>query len=314
MCKGSELILGGRKIPSRHPDLRRGFTLIELLVVIGIISILIGLMLSAVQQARAAAARIQCENNLKEIGLAFHMYHNTYGSLPPGHRSLTTTQPMPWSGWPLSLLPYLEQSALFANAQAAYRLTRNPFLNPPHTGLATVVRTYVCPSDVSAAFPQRAKKTGDIAAFTDYLGVSGKNYATHDGVLFQDSHIRLAEITDGANNTLLAGERPPSDDFQFGWWYAGIGQRYTGSADMILGVQEVNLLLVTPTSCGPGASSYSPGRPGSPCNMFHFWSHHPGGANFLFVGGSVHFLPYSVARIMVPLATRAGREAIDITW
>jgi prepilin-type N-terminal cleavage/methylation domain-containing protein/prepilin-type processing-associated H-X9-DG protein len=301
-------------MPSRHPDLRRGFTLIELLVVIGIVSALMGLLLSAVQQARAAAARIQCENNLKQIGLAFHMYHNTYGALPPGFRSLTAAQSMPWSGWPLSLLPYLEKTALFVNAQAAYQLTRNPFLNPPHTGLATVVQTYVCPSDASAAFAQRAKKTGEVAAFTDYLGVSGTNYATHDGVLFPDSHVRFADITDGTSNTLLAGERPPSSDFQYGWWYAGIGQKYTGSVDMILGVQEVNLLPVAPTSCGPGASSYSPGRAGSPCNMFHFWSYHPGGANFLFTDGSVHFLPYSVAPIMVPLATRAGGEAIDGVW
>lgn len=301
-------------MPSRHPDFRQGFTLIELLVVIGILAILIGLVFSAVQQAREAAARAKCQNNLKQIGLAFHMYHDIYGSLPPGFRSLTATPPMPWSGWPLSLLPQLEQTALFANAQAAYRLTRNPFLNPPHTGLATVVQTYVCPSDANAAFAQRAKRTGDVVAFTDYLGVSGKNYATPDGVLFLDSHVRFADITDGASNTLLVGERPPSSDFQYGWWYAGIGQKNTGSADMILGVQEVNLLPVTPTSCGPGAFSYSPGRVGSPCNRFHFWSYHPGGANFLFADGSVHFLPYSAAPIMVPLATRAGGEAIDSVW
>ena len=299
-------------MPSRHPDLRRAFTLIELLVVIGIISILMGLLLSAVQQARAAAARLKCENNLKQIGLASQMYHDTYGSLPPGFRTLTATQPMPWSGWLLSLLPYLEQPALFANAQAAYQATRNPFLNPPHTGLATVVQTYVCPSDASAAFTQRAMKTGEVVALTDYLGVSGTNYATDNGVLFPDSQVRYADISDGTSNTLLAGERPPSSDFQFGWWYAGVGQKNTGSADMILGVQEVNLLPVTPASCGPGASSYSPGSIGSPCNMFHFWSYHPGGANFLLADGSVHFLPYSAAPIMVPLATRAGGEAVSL--
>jgi len=300
---------------ANRPSERCGaFTLIELLVVIGIIAILTGLLLSAVQQARAAAARLKCENNLKQIGLAFQMYHDTYGSLPPGFRSLTDTQPMPWSGWPLSLLPQLEQTALFANAPAAYGLNRNPFVNPPHTGLATVVSMYVCPSDPLSPSTHLAPISEIVVAFTDYLGVSGTNYATKEGVLFPDSHIRFAEITDGLSNTLLAGERPPSSDFQFGWWYAGIGQKFTGSADMILGVQEVNLLPVTPTSCGPGASSYSPGRPGSPCNMFHFWSYHPGGANFLFADGSVHFLPYSVAPIMVPLATRAGGEAISSLW
>jgi prepilin-type processing-associated H-X9-DG protein/prepilin-type N-terminal cleavage/methylation domain-containing protein len=296
---------------SRRPNLPLAFTLIELLIVIAITSVLMGLLLSAVQQARSTAARLKCQNNIKQIGLAFHMYHDSYGSLPPGHRSLTGAQPLPWSGWPLSLLPNLEQSALFANAQAAYRLTRNPFLNPPHKGLATVVPIYVCPSDARAATAQLAQVSGVVAAFTDYLGVSGKNSSTDDGVLFQDSNVRFADITDGLSNTLLAGERPASTDFQYGWWYAGIGQRFTGSGDMILGVQEVNLLPVKPGTCGPGAYPYGPGRINNQCDMFHFWSLHPGGANFLFVDGSVHFLPYSAQTIMPALASRAGGEAAD---
>jgi len=186
---------------SRPSERRGAFTLIELLVVIAIIAVLIGLGSSAVQQAREAAARVKCQNNLKQIGLAFQMYHDTYGSLPPGFRPLTATEPMPWSGWPVSVLPYLEQTALFANAQAAYRLTRDPFRNPPHTGLATVIQTYVCPSDANSAFARPGQRTGVLAAYTDYLGVSGKNYATHDGVLFPDSQVRLLEITDGTSNT-----------------------------------------------------------------------------------------------------------------
>ncbi len=173
---------------------------------------------------------------------------------------------------------------------------------------------YTCPSDPWTATTQIARTTGQTVAFTDYLGVSGKNYATRDGMLYQDSHIRFADITDGASNTLLVGERPPSSDFQFGWWYAGIGQKYTGSADMIIGVNEVNLLPVTPTSCVPGALPYSPGRVGSPCNTFHFWSFHPGGANFLLVDGSVHFVPYSANPIMPALASRSGGEAVSIPY
>ncbi|HEY7327147.1 MAG TPA: DUF1559 domain-containing protein [Gemmataceae bacterium] len=296
---------------SHSPNRLDAFTLIELLVVIGIISILMGLLLSAVQQARAAAARLKCENNLKQIGLAFQMYQDTYGSLPPGHRSWTAAETMPWSGWPLSLLPYLEQSALYVNAQAAYQATRNPLVNPPHTGLATVVPIYVCPADARAASAQQAKVSGIVAAFTDYLGVSGKNYSTDDGVLFLDSHVRFADITDGLSNTLLVGERPASTDFQYGWWYAGIGQRYTGSGDMVLGVQEVNLLPVKPGTCGPGVYQYGPGQINNQCDMFHFWSLHPGGANFLFVDGSVHCLPYSVRPIMSALASRASGETVS---
>jgi prepilin-type N-terminal cleavage/methylation domain-containing protein/prepilin-type processing-associated H-X9-DG protein len=297
---------------SRRHNCRAAFTLIELLVVIGIFSVLMGLLLAAVQQVRASAARMKCANNLKQIGLAFQMYNDSQGSLPPGHRSLSPTDPLPLSGWPLSLLPNLEQRALYTNAQAAYRQERNPFLNPPHTDLAMVVPTYVCPSDALSASAQWAQISGVFAAFTDYLGVSGKNYSTLDGVLFQDSHVRFADITDGTSNTLLVGERPPSSDSQYGWWYAGIGQNYTGSADMILGVREVNLLPVTPTSCGPGAYPYSPGRIGSPCNIFHFWSYHPGGANFLLVDGSVHFLPYAANPIMPALASRAGGEPVSL--
>jgi prepilin-type processing-associated H-X9-DG protein len=166
--------------------------------------------------------------------------------------------------------------------------------------------------DARAASPQRAQVSGALAAFTDYLGVSGKNYSTRDGVLFQDSHVCFGDITDGTSNTLLVGERPPSADFQYGWWYAGIGQAFTGSADMILGVQESNLLPVTPGSCGPGVYQYGPGQSNNQCDMFHFWSLHPGGANFLLVDGSVHFLPYSARPIMPALASRAGGEVP--TW
>ncbi len=116
---------------SRHHNLRAAFTLIELLVVISILAVLMGLLLSAVQQARAVAARVKCVNKLKQIGLAFPMYHDTQGSLPPGHYSSSPKNPMPWSGWPLALLPYLEQAALFANAQSAYRLNPYSFTNPP---------------------------------------------------------------------------------------------------------------------------------------------------------------------------------------
>jgi len=105
----------------------------------------------------------------------------------------------------------------------------------------------------------------------------------------------------------LPSERPASTDFQFGWWYAGVGQRWTGSLDMILGVEEQNTMPVTKGSCPPGTYKFAPGRFDNQCDMYHFWSPHAGGgANFLFADGSVHFLAYTAAPVLPQIATRAG--------
>ncbi len=205
---------------------RAGFTLIELLVVIAISAVLMGLLLSAVQQAREAAARASCQNNLKQVALALHQYHDDYACLPAGFRSLGNS-PWPWSGWTLSALPYLEQNALYKQSLEAYASNWFPFTNPPHVGLSTPLKVFACPSDPRVPGPQLSQRTHVLAAFTSYLGVSGLNFATKNGVLFQDSQVRFAEIFDGTSYTLMLGERPPSADLQFGWWYAGIGQRKT---------------------------------------------------------------------------------------
>jgi prepilin-type processing-associated H-X9-DG protein len=160
---------------------------------------------------------------------------------------------------------------------------------------------------------QMAPKDQFPVAFTCYLGVEGKDVYSQDGVFFKDSNIRMADISDGTSQTLLAGERPPSADFQYGWWYAGIGQKFTDSADMILGVEEQNIMPVTAGSCPPGTYAFEPGTIGNQCDMFHFWSLHSGGAHFLFADGSVHFLTYSVAPLLPALASRAGGESVS-SW
>src|SRR5262245_10711674 len=199
------------------------FTLIELLVVIAIISILMGLTLSAVQHVREAAARLKCQNNMKQLGLALHNYESQYHALPTGHRSLFNSQGKAFSGWTLDILPFLEQSGLYANGLAAYQKDPNPFHNPPHTNLTTVVRIFLCPSDGRGDSPQTAQVSGFPVTFTSYLGVSGKDCSTRDGMLFQTSRVRMTDVRDGTSNTLMIGERPPSANFQFGWWYAGTG-------------------------------------------------------------------------------------------
>ena len=292
--------------------LRRGFTLSELLVVLAIIGVLIALIVPAVQKVRAAAARTECANNLKQIGLATHQYHDTNRALPPGMRWQRGKDTMRMSSWLTQILPFIEQQQLWTLALAAYKQTTNPLQNPPHTPMATVVPTYICPGDARVFSTQFAPKDKIFVAFTSYLGVSGKDYTTNDGVLFRDSRIRFADITDGLSNTLLAGERPPSADFQFGWWYAGAGQRFTGSADMILGVEEQNILLVTAGSCPPGSYQFAPGRFSNQCDMFHFWSPHSGGAQFLYCDGTVHFLTNAAAPIVPALASRSGNETVRV--
>lgn len=178
---------------------------------------------------------------------------------------------------------------------------------------ATVVKLYTCLSDSRVNRPQVYEQTQSLVAFTSYLGVAGLDYRTRDGVFYPDSRVALADVTDGTSNTLMLGERPPSANFQFGWWYAGSGQQLTGSADIILGVREQNLLpVVTGSACGLGAYPFEDSRFNDPCGLFHFWSPHAGGANFAFCDGSVRFLSYSANPIMPQLASRAGGEVVEL--
>ncbi len=138
----------------QSPTSRPAFTLVELLVVIAILAVLLGLLLAAVQNVRSAAARLECQNKLHQLALALHHSHDTHNSLPPGHRSLFQRDRLPFSGWPLDLLPYLEQQSLHDASLKAYRLTFVPFFDPPHTSLHTVVPAFLCPADDRIRTPQ----------------------------------------------------------------------------------------------------------------------------------------------------------------
>jgi prepilin-type N-terminal cleavage/methylation domain-containing protein/prepilin-type processing-associated H-X9-DG protein len=294
----------------------RGFTLLELLVVIGILAVLIGLLLPAVQRVRDAAARTSCQNNLRQIGLALHEYHDSQGSFPPGVRGANA--PYPFMSWLTEILPYVEQGSLWAHAVEAYGIDVNFNDDPPHP-IAALMPLYACPAD------PRTSRVGLAGgrlrvAFTSYLGVEGRNRTRKDGCLFLDSSIRLTDISDGTSNTLLVGERPPSADGRFGWWYAGMGlfgpagssgQMGDGFAAVVLGVRVRSSYLLG--ICPPGPAVFGPGQFNNQCDMLHFWSPHlGGGANFLLADGSVHFLPYSAAPLMPALATRSGGEAVNL--
>jgi prepilin-type processing-associated H-X9-DG protein len=290
---------------------RSALTLLELIVVVALISVLVGLLLAAVQRARDAAARAACANNVRQLALAIHHFHDTNYAFPTGFRSATSARQ--FTGWTLDILPYIELSAVYDESLAAFQVNPFPFANPPHIHRPTVVRLYVCQSDGRIQSRLYYEPTRSWVAFTSYLGVSGLDYRSGDGVLCRDRQVALTDITDGTTNTLLLGERPPSTNFQFGWWYAGSGQRSTGSADIILGVREQNLLpIMTGAVCGPGAYPFQDSRFTDPCGMFHFWSPHSGGANFAFCDGSVRFLTYGANSIMPALASRAGGEVVEL--
>lgn len=285
---------------------RSGFTLIELTVVIGIMVVLMALLLPAVQRVREAANALICKSNLRQIGIALHSYHTAKRMFPPGCSYENKPGTMKHASWSLLLSPYLEADAILREAQAAYQTNVLFVTNPPHIAAQRAFRIYICPSD---GREQRAiePKMG----LTNYLGCEGNDYLKKDGILFLNSQIRIADITDGVSNTILVGERPPSQNGEFGWWYGGWGQNYDGSADTTLGVRELNAYGTSNCDhCPPGPYEFRMG--GDFSDFFHFWSHHPGGAHFLMADGSAHFFTYGANRVLPALATRKGKERVTV--
>ncbi|HVK15038.1 MAG TPA: DUF1559 domain-containing protein [Gemmataceae bacterium] len=198
--------------------MRRAFTLVELLVVIAIIAILIGLLLPAVQKVREAANRLTCRNNLKQIGLALHNYHDGNDGFPPGY-SVAGTDNLEIGGFGgfVRLLPYLEQEALFRR----WDLTRKWYELPNSDLVGTELKVFYCPSNrsrgrIDFAFlePIAGRPLPDTAA-TDYLLCKGANAALCEncqipaggrGAFDVNTKTRLTDITDGTSTTFAAGD------------------------------------------------------------------------------------------------------------
>ena len=294
---------------------RSGLTLIELLVAIAVMSVLIGLTAGAVQRVRSTAARVRCLDNLRQLGLAAHNHQSALNHFPTGVTSVRDPrEPYPYLTWMVRLLPYLEQDAIWADTIRAFK-TNPDFQAEIHTHRGRALAVFSCPADSRAASPAVFPlSTGGSKAYglTSYLGVEGRNNIKRDGLLHFDAAYRPADVTDGLSNTLFIGERPPSSDLHFGWWYAGIGMRQDGCADSVLGVRAWCMKEVDCGTCPDDPSNFRPGRFDNKCDMLHFWSPHPGGAHFAFADGSVRFLRYSADPILPALATRAGGEAVTI--
>lgn len=322
---------------------RPAFTLIELLVVLAIIAILIGLLLPAVQKVRESAARVTCQNNLKQLGLAAHNYHDAGGRLPPG-----IAFPGPdgkTTSLFVELLPYVEQAPLYArwdpvNVSANY--------GPPGTPAATVVPTYVCPS--GGAEPNPVVFGSSTVAVTTYGGNAGVKAfprwrATNDGLFLYSGptvrrQVRMTDITDGTAGTFMFGERlladsnlesfataptmpapsPPLTGFSFSALWApppgpsdGLGLLLDGNVTINFGFPVYYQPPVLPPGYPPPPVVWTPWEQIYWDRMGAFGSKHPGGANFGMADGSVRFLQTRTALAVVQaLSTRSGGEVAAV--
>jgi len=204
----------------------------------------------------------------------------------------------------------MDYDNLWKKTDEAFKQQRSNWTDPPHIGISTIISSYTCPAD-DRTLSLAVDSDGMAFALTSYLGVLGTDSTTRDGILYLDSRTRMGDIVDGASNTLLVGERPPSADLQFGRWYSDFGSGRGGSTTVLLGANEV-LSNMDIGVCSQVFTFFQPGKVNQQCDKYHFWGLHSGGANFLMADGSVHFLSYSVQPVLVDLATRAGGETPEL--
>lgn len=304
---------------------RHAFTLIELLVVIAIIAILIALLLPAVQQAREAARRSQCKNNLKQIGLALHNYHDTHGVFPMG--SIHGAANLSTWGWGVYILPFVDQAGLSNELNTDVRTCEDLQTGASNRALLQVVlQGFVCPSDNGKETQQTSPAdryldggSGNLyPATANYIGVCGIYDVTqrdNNGILHMGSRVTFSDIIDGSSNTFLVGERA---------WKCGAaawscnrnpdGGGYRG-ADYTLGH------VFRPVNTPPPPGGFTGG---DEC-ADGFDSMHEGGAHFLmgdgavrFVNENIHFNSGGAAHVNsddlvpAPILTNAQKAALGL--
>jgi len=321
----------------------RGFTLVELLVVIAIIGTLIGLLLPAVQSAREAARRTQCLNNLRQIGLALHGFHDARQYLPPAFatasapgnvnwRSLTTTTPGFFEpGWSFFayILPYMEEGSLHAQLDLSMPILHSR--NDVARTEAALMQLYVCPSDTTPrlidVLDYGASSTattlsgagtviarGPVSSYAGVLGTTDhEENGRFDGVFFRNSRVRIGQITDGTSKTVCIGER--MSRMAEATWLGSITGSEVVHAEgwwQRLGYSHRSQNY-RPANCqttchirssGPNLATNSPSG---------FFSPHASGCNFLNVDASVRLIADDVdLTTFRALATRSGGEAVAV--
>jgi prepilin-type N-terminal cleavage/methylation domain-containing protein/prepilin-type processing-associated H-X9-DG protein len=277
---------------------KRAFTLVELLVVIAIIGILVGLLLPAVQAAREAARRMQCSNNIKQLGLALHNYESANKRFPQGFTRFHS-----W-GWAVRIFPYMEQTGLYNKLQADSG-NWGPIDNAVNPVLLATLQTPVpghrCPSDNGPVLNDKRLLGGRQTSMSNYAGVNGSllfqhlgiwydaestagNPATYvggNGILFMDSRIGFKDVFDGTSNTLLVGER----DYQF-----HNATLWCGTTNVNGGYANRHFNLST-----AGFTDFGRDHKINGLNTNAFGSRHTGGAQFAYADGSVHFVSQSIS-------------------
>ncbi|MCC9604318.1 DUF1559 domain-containing protein [Blastopirellula sp. JC732] len=287
---------------SLRPQARAGFTLVELLVVIAIIGVLIALLLPAVQQAREAARRMSCSNNLKQIGLAMHNHHDTYGTLPCSRKDTYQT-------WLVDLLPFIEQQNLYEK----WDFTKNIYHANNQAARETSVDAFFCPSrrdgtelskdDVSDDTNYTIK--GAVADYACNAGTNSPDYfdsSTFNGVFLllgrgATKGLGLRDVTDGTSNTFMVGEKHVHLD-HFGEKSYGDSVAYNGDHGQ------------SNRYAGP---SYSLARTKRDTSGSIFGSYHPGVCQFVFVDGSVRNVNVTTSTTTLGrLAARNDGEVVTL--
>ena len=299
---------------------RTGFTLIELLVVIAIIAVLVAILLPAVQQAREAARRAQCQNNLKQVGIALHNYHDIHSALPSGWIGVdpATRQHSPHeggsgAGWAAMILPQMEQEGLFNKFDP--RVFISDPVNAPFA--QTYLPAYVCPSDAASlqtwdieeegspgtklATLGRANYVGSFGTFEIHgcehapgtAPVASNGQCQSDGAFYHNSRITFRDFTDGMSSTFIVGERRSNNqDRLYSTWVGSVPE----------GEESFSRIL--------GVFDHAPNHPAA--HFEDFSSSHVGGAQFVLADGHVKFVSENIdTEVYAAVGTLRGNERVS---